>query len=464
MPTPRRTAACLAASVLLVTGCAAFDPHNVLSRHAPATPAGADTPVPAVASPSLGLAARKTALDFVWNTINERYYDPNLNGVDWRAARERWAPLALAAASDEEYWDHLDRMAGELRDAHTRVESPKRAELIARDESVSLGIAFLPLEGRLVVTGVRADSDAYWAGVRTGMTLAEVGGQPAQAAYAAALDDARQSSTAQARHRAAARRLLEGEAETTATLAFVRGDGSRFAATLKRKRFASPPSVMHRVLPSGYGYIRLGSWDQFLQGRMVGAIEALKDTPGLVIDLRGNPGGSAFMVNRVAEQFFAGTVAAGRSITRTGKPVTLAFGAIELVKLQREIKGNGTYRGPVVVLVNEASASGSELFAGLLQALGRATIVGRTSCGCMLAYLGYADVPGGGKLAYSEVAFEFTNGKRIEREGVAPDVPVAITVADLLVGRDRTLEVAQERLKGMQPTKGPVAAGGKEKP
>jgi carboxyl-terminal processing protease len=386
------------------------------------------------------------ALDFVWSTVNERYYDPKLNGVDWKAARERWGPLALAADGDEAFWDHLDRMTGELRDAHTRVESPRRAELRARDESVSLGFAFLPLDGELVVTGVRSDSDAWWAGVRPGMTLAAIDGQPAQAAYATALADARQSSSARARHRSAARRLLEGEPESSAMLAFARADGSRFDVRLKRKRFASPPSVTQRVLPSGYGYIRLGSWDFFLQGRMIRAIEELKGTPGLVIDLRGNPGGSASMVKSVAEQFFTGKVATGRTITRTGKPVTLAFDMIELVKLRQELDGAGTYRGPVAVLVNDSSASGSELFAGLMQAQGRATVVGQTTCGCLLAFLGYADVPGGGKLAYSEVAFEFTNGKRIEGEGVVPDVPVAITVADLLVSRDRALEEAQRVL------------------
>jgi len=434
-------AACLA------TGCAAFDPHGILTRRALPGSAEPHSPFPDTPRPMLDAATRQAAIDFVWTTVNERYYDPAMNGTDWAAARSRWAPRALAAGSDDAFWDLLDRMTGELRDAHTRVESPKRAELIERDQAVGFGFTFQPLGERLVVTSARGDGDAYWAGVRPGMTLVAIGGRPAMAAYSEALAQARQSSTPQARSRAAARRLVEGDAGGQLDFAFERGDGTRFEATLKRARFGTPPGVTHRVLPSGVGYVRLTQWDFSVQSRMLRAIAALKDTPGLVVDLRGNPGGSGHMVRKVAEQFVQGKVAAGRTITRTGKPVTLGFGLWEVVQLKPELEGTGTYKAPVAVLVNEASASGSEMFAGLLRALGRATIVGTPTCGCLLAYLGYADVPGGGKLAYSEVGFEFPDGKRIEGEGVLPDVAVPLSVADLLAGRDRALEAAQDLLR-----------------
>jgi len=173
----------------------------------------------------------------------------------------------------------------------------------------------------------------------------------------------------------------------------------------------------------------------------------LKDAPSLIIDLRGNGGGSAGMVQQVARAFFDGEVQAGRTLTRTGKPITLAFEMVELVKLQSTLKGTGLYKGPVAILVDAGSGSASEKFSGLMQSLQRATVVGQVTCGCLLGYLGYAEVPGGGKLAYSELGYVMPDGSRIEATGVVPNLEVPTSIEDLRLGRDRALEVAVAHLK-----------------
>jgi carboxyl-terminal processing protease len=86
-----------------------------------------------------------------------------------------------------------------------------------------------------------------------------------------------------------------------------------------------------------------------------------------------------------------------------------------------------------------------------MQAAGRAAIVGQPSCGCLLGFLGYARIAGGAELAYSEVGFRLANDQRIEGEGVIPDHPVATTISDLRLSRDRTLEEAQALLATMKP-------------
>jgi len=429
------------ALLVLAAGCSALDPNGLITRRfGPGD--DSNSPVPSAGPGALDEATRTAAFDFVWRTIDERYYDPQMNGVDWKAAGERWRPQVMAAPDDEAFWDRLDRMAGELRDSHTRVESPKRAALIDRSQSVSLGFGFRPLGDELVVTSVNGESDAWWAGVRPGMALVTVNGEPAKDAYAKLRAEARESSSDHARHLVAARRLLAGEPDSKATLAFRRADGSLLTATLRRTRFTNPPRVTHRRLPDGPGYIRLTAWAQSLEGAMIDAIRAEKDAPSLVIDLRGNPGGSGLMVRNVAKQFFKGEVKAGRSLTRTGKPITLAFDLIEVIKLEQVLEGTGLYDRPVTVLVDRDSGSGSELFAAILQSQKRARVVGQVSCGCLLAYMGYAAVPGGGRLAYSEVGFVLPDGKRIEGTGVIPDVAVPLIAEDLRTGRDRILETA----------------------
>src|SRR5450432_3279775 len=135
---------------LLLAGCSIVDPYNMIGRQM-----GEATPLPTEFVPSPALATlrqedRQRAFDFVWRTINERYYDAKLNGVDWGAVGERYRPLALGAADDEAFWDTLDRMTGELRDAHTRVDSPKRAAQRKNFESITLGFFFRLFDEMLV--------------------------------------------------------------------------------------------------------------------------------------------------------------------------------------------------------------------------------------------------------------------------------------------------------------------------
>ena len=434
-------------AVLLLAGCSLLDPHNMIGRQFGEATGIPTQPVPPAAKGPLDTTAREHAFDFVWSTINERYHDPNFNGVDWNAVGARYRPLALAAANDDAFWDVLDRMTGELKDSHTRVESPARVELRKRDESITLGFAFVPLEGKLVISSVNPEADAWWAGVRPGMTLLEIAGQPAGPAYQKLLADTRYDSTDRSRHLRALRRLLTGAEGSTMEFTFEREDGTRFASNLHRRRLTTRPASTHRVLPSGYGYLRLTQWTIGATTQALEGIEALKETPGMVIDLRGNPGGSVHAVNALLARFFDKPAELGRVTTRTGRPVSLLFGTVEIIKLKSEVEGSkNAYRKPVVILLNSGSASGSELFSGEMQAAGRAVVVGQPSCGCLLGFLGYAHVPGGAELAYSEVGFVLANGQRIEGRGVMPEHLVPIAVADLRANRDRALEVAQDVL------------------
>jgi carboxyl-terminal processing protease len=437
-------AAAMLLALGLLSGCASFDPNRVIARQL--APLDNSVPVPTTGS-ALNPEQREQAFDFVWTTINERYYDPKMNGVDWRATSERFRNRALSASDDESFWDELDRMTGELRDSHTRVESPRRVEARKNNEGVTLGLSLIVIDNALVVSSVNSNGDAWWAGVRPGMTVQTIDGASAMEAYRKLYAETRDSSSPRARHLAAVSRFNRGAADSRVAMSFKRSDGTDLSATLKRKRIATPPLAQSRRLPSGMGYIRFSNFLPSLNEAVVQGFRDLHDAPGLIIDLRGNGGGSLTMTRDLVSQLFKDKTLLTKQLTRDGKPITVGWGLVDVIKLEYDtLPKPNAYTGPVVVLVNEGSGSGSEYFASTLQALGRAKVVGQTSCGCLLGFLGYAPIPGGGELAYSEVGFVTANGKRIEGDGVVPDLSVPITQADLQIYRDRTLEVAEAML------------------
>ena len=429
----------LLSAALSLGGCAAIDPHNILSRNVRDTNADFQLNV-------LGQWGRTAAFDFVWETINQNYVDPKFNGVDWTATAEKYRPLAMGAKTDEDFWDVLNKMTGELRDSHTRVEPPSFVTLRRRQESVSLGIDIDRVEGKISIVYVTPDSDAWWAGIRPGIEVTHIDGIPAEQRYAAILEGAREQSTTHAKERRAFRTMLLGEPDSKTSFELVRNDGTKIEATLSRKVVGASPTATVRTLPSGFTYLRFSSFSGTVRGRVVEAIRANKSAPGLIIDLRNNGGGAAAMVEEIADQLLTKKTEVGQIVTRTGQPVRLFGFAVE--NLKRTLDGTpDAYDKPVVVLINGSSASASELLAGWFQDIGRVKVVGQRSCGCLQGYLGYASVPGGAELAYSEIGMISMKGHRIEQKGVIPDIEIPLTAEDLRSNRDRSLEAAVDVLR-----------------
>jgi carboxyl-terminal processing protease len=432
----------IACICVVVSGCASLDPYNVVGRRqssAPTEQYGA--PAPEKSQETI----RRETIDYVWRTIAERYYRADLNGVDWAAARAKWEPLIVAAKTEAEYWRLLDLMTAELGDSHTRVESPLQVEARRNQRVRSLGLSFREIDNALIVSGVNADSDAYFAGIRAGMTVLEIDRRPAMTAWQSWIAKARPSSSPQATRQGALRALTELARlnESGVGISVQRFDGSRIDAQLKLRPIPTRPLVSSRLLPSGVAYVRLTEFSEWLRADLLAAIASFKDAPALILDLRGNRGGSAAMANALMGAFFREPTVLGKAITRTGAPVSLAFGLVQPIPIERGVPGRSdAYAGKVIVLVDQNSASASEAVASGLQSTGRATLVGQTTCGCLLAFLGYAQLNLGGELAYSEVGYVTKSGNIVEGIGVKPDISIEVSVDDLKSQRDRALEQA----------------------
>jgi len=166
------------------------------------------------------------------------------------------------------------------------------------------------------------------------------------------------------------------------------------------------------------------------------SVVRLRDAPGLVIDLRGNGGGETRVMLDIAGNFFERETYYGGFRNRAGE-----------VQKYHTRRHPDVYKGPVVVLVDEESASATETFAAFMQETRRAAIVGRQTAGSTLNQGGRRSFKGGGQLRFSTRTYLTPAGRELEGVGVAPDVAVAFTLADLRAGRDAALAEAESLLR-----------------
>jgi carboxyl-terminal processing protease len=208
-------------------------------------------------------------------------------------------------------------------------------------------------------------------------------------------------------------------------------DGREFEVELSPEPLAEPPNVSARRLDGGVGYIKFRYWQPPAHDEFRKALAALRDAPALVIDLRANGGGRSDVLLNIAGNFFERPTYYGGFRDRAGE-----------VQKYHTARASHVYRGPVVIIVDEESASASESFTAFMQESGRARVVGRQTAGSTLNRGAPRVVKGGGQLFYSTRTYLTPAGRELEGVGVVPDVQVALTLADLRAGRDAALEAA----------------------
>ena len=387
----------------LLTGCATVPPVHVPVTHLP----------PAQQARALN---NLRVFNAVWDLVNRKHYDPKFQGVDWNAMAATFGPKAAAAADETALYSTLNTLLAPLKDSHTHALTPVQAIERRTQERARTGFNMSRIERRWVVTEVLPGSPAEEAGVRTGWIVLARNGLPL---------GERVNFRPRENERASWDFLDEND--RTVTLA------------PEAKRLSIAPRQIARELEGGFVYLRFDEFDGPDRRWLSRELKDHADAPGVVIDLRRNPGGETFSLGISIGEFFDHPVDCGTFISR---------GGARRVKDSWQL-GSARYRGKVVVLVDASTGSAAEIFAAVLQDHGRATVIGRRTAGAVLASWFYR-LPDGGELQLSREDYVAPKGRRIEANGVQPDIMVPRRLADVRAGRDLDLETALRVLRGEQ--------------
>ena len=399
--------------------------------------------------------------DTAWRIVRDSHFDKNFNGVDWNAVATELRPKAAAAKSVGELRAVLREMLGRLGQSHFAIipATADAASDVARDLSGKAGFDVRLVGRDLLVTHVGADSGAAAAGVKTGWRLLSVDGTSIETLLGS-LSESLEPRILQVEAWRLAYTRLSGPSGSRASVTFEDGQGRPVTLVIERRQepgqaitVGSLPTMFVRVdahptqTPGGRiaGVIAFNVWMAAVDPLFAKAVDDFRNADGIIVDLRGNPGGLAAMLMGISGQFIDERKPLGVMKTRDNDE-GLRFN----VNPRRvNLKGERVvpYSGRVAILVDALSGSASECFAGGMQSVGRVRVFGQRTMGQALPAL-FARLPNADVMIHAYGDFVTPDGTRLEGRGVIPDEIVPLEREHLLSGRDRTLEAALAWIDG----------------
>jgi carboxyl-terminal processing protease len=279
-----------------------------------------------------------------------------------------------------------------------------------------IGIRIGVEDGQVVVMEPMEGTPAFKAGLQQGDRIARIDGQPTQ------------GLTIQE-----AVRRMRGPIGSRIVLGIVRrgGEGSEDVALTRAK--IDLKTVEGRLLDGSIGYVKIRSFNETTLQEMEKDLQRLaqQKATGIILDLRNNPGGLLSQSVKVCNLF-----------VDEGIIVVSTEGRVRNQNSRFMANGGGQYRHyPMIVLINSGSASGSEIVAGALQDLQKATIIGTKSYGKGSVQTIFPLHDGSG-LRLTTAHYFTPSGRSIDHTGIVPDIELANEGKE-----DRQLDMAHTIMK-----------------
>ena len=418
--------------------------------------------IAAVALPAAQASQRVETFDAAWTIVRDSHFDPAMNGVDWNAVKTELRPKAIAAKNDDELRRAIREMLGRLGQSHFAL-IPAGADSTTggkSDLTAEPGFESRLIDRALVVTRVTPGGAAEAAGVKPGWVVDAIDGKNVESTFAS-LPDAMPRRLFNVEVWRRTESQLRGSTGSQVKVTFRDAGDKTVPETLTRHREQGQPAKVgtlptmyvrveseSRRTPAGNsaGVIRFNVWMAAVDALFQKAMDGHRSAAGIVIDLRGNPGGLAAMLMGISGHFLTDRKPLGVMKTRDSE--------LRFASNPRLVSAAGErvepFGGPVAILVDALTGSASECFAGGMQSLGRARVFGQTSMGQALPAV-FDKLPNGDVLIHAYGDFVTAAGIRLEGRGVVPDEEVPLNRAELLAGRDTALERALQWIDGVRP-------------
>ena len=384
---------------------------------------------------------RLLALYRYWNVM--RYFFPyrNLCDKDWNQIQRAYIPRFLAASTELEYEQTVLALVCEIKDSHgflaggfDQLEAWK-------------GWKFAPfraqyIEKKWVVTDFDPNFQAE-TGLKIGDVITHIDGKAVEEIADSLMLYSPMSNEAAGRRDIAFDLLRSNQsAITVGYISSGRAKEARISLYAmekldidwKKRKWEKQPT--YRFIRDDIGYVTLAT----IQQEDITRIKKMfKQTKGLIIDIRNYP--STWVVNDLGAYF----VSDFDPFVCFSSPDFNHPGVFTRAQPVRIFKSGDTYRGKVVVLVNEETQSQAELTAMAFRAGKNTCIVGSTTAGAD-GNLVSIDLPGGLTTTFSSLGVYYPDGTGTQRTGIIPDIWVEPTIDGIKSGRDEVLEKAIEQI------------------
>jgi carboxyl-terminal processing protease len=369
--------------------------------------------------------------DDVWKLINTRFVDGSKNGQNWLIWRHRYD---RQIHTDQDAYVAIGSALASLNDRYTRFLTPE--EFSEEGQSIKatlfgIGIQIGTKDNKLLIIAPMEDTPAAKAGLKSNDEILSINNHSAQGLDVKGAAD-----------------LIRGEKGTKVKLLIKReGQPNRVYNVMRDEIKLKSVSTKHPygvTVPKEFGYIKLSS---FLSNTAAAEIKTtlakMPEKQAYIFDLRGNPGGLLSNAIEIAD-FFLDEGSIVSTVDRDGyKEIRYADSKILTTK-------------PLVLLIDEGSASASEILSGALKDHHRATLVGKRSFGKGLVQE-INQLPTGAGINITTQKYLTPNDTDINKKGIEPDVMVVLKEEDVKAKRDPQLAKAVEVLR-KQLAKSAVAA------